>query len=94
MESLGKAVCDGKVEGKVPEEVKAEELADDAGSGSHGGRDWGSPECCARPGRAQVAQSFPRAPPRPLIPCSSAARLSRRCAFVLLQGISECVLLS
>ena len=68
MESLGKAVCDGKVEGKVPEEVKAEELADDAGLGSPGGRDWGSPECCARPGRAQVAQSFPRAPPLPSHP--------------------------
>lgn len=74
MESLGKAVCDGEVEGKVPEEVKAEELADDAGSGSPSGKDWGSPECCARPGRAQAAQSLPRVPPlpsHPLFLCSS-----------------------
>lgn len=38
VESLGKAECDGEVEGKVPEEVKVEELADDEGSGSPGGR--------------------------------------------------------
>ena len=65
---------DGEVEGKVPEEVKAEELADDAGSGSPSGKDWGSPECCARPGRAQAAQSLPRVPPlpsHPLFLCSS-----------------------
>ena len=71
METLGKATCDGEVEGKVHEEVKAEELADDAGSGSCGGRDWGSPGCCAGAGEAQAAQSLPRAPPCSLIPCSS-----------------------
>lgn len=70
VETLGKAACDGEVEGKVHEEVKAEELADDAGSGSPCGRDWGSPGCCAGASEAQTARSLPRAPPCSLIPCS------------------------
>lgn len=94
VESLGKAVCDGEVEGKVPEEVKAEELADDAGSGTPVGGIGAAPSAVQGPAELRWPSPSQGCLPCPLIPCSSAARLSRRCAFVLLQGISECVLLS
>lgn len=83
----GKAACDGEVEGKVHEEAKAEELLDDAGSGSPGGRDWGSCGCCAGASEAQTARSLPRAL---LLSHSQSlsfpAHLSRHCAFWLLQA--------
>lgn len=96
VETLGKAACDGEVEGKVHEEVKAEELADDAGSGSPGGRDWGSRGCCAGAGAVQGPAKLRRpGPSQGRLPALSfPAHLSRRCAFLLLQGISKSILLS
>lgn len=72
MRPWGSTACDGEVEGKVHEEVKAEELADDAGSGGRIGAAAGAvqgPAKLRRPGPSQGASCS--LIPVPVIPCSS-----------------------